>query len=84
MCLACEMDAMWFGAWEEVKAPPQAADGSSALGATSPLAEPDSSSLPAGEAKGVPPSDVKGLWEEAGKASPQDPTNFRCEEPRSE
>ncbi len=84
MCLACEMDAMWFGAWEEAKAPAQAADGSSALGATSPLAEPDSTSLTAGDVKSVSPGDVKGLWEEAAKASPQDSTNFRCEEPRSE
>jgi hypothetical protein len=84
MCLACEMDAMWFGAWDEVKAPVQAADGSSALGATSPLTEADSTSLPAEEVKGVPPGDVGGLWEEAAKASPQNATNFRCEEPGSE
>ena len=84
MCLACEMDAFWFGAWEEAKAAAQAADGDSALQATSPVAEVDSSSLAAGEVKSVSVGDVKGLWEEAAKASPQDPTNFRCEEPRSE
>jgi hypothetical protein len=84
MCLACEMDAFWFGAWEEAKAPGQAADGSPAPGAASPLAEADSSSLPSGEATNIPAGGVKGLWEEAAKASPQDSTNFRCEEPRSE
>ena len=84
MCLACEMDAFWFGAWEEAKAAAQVADGNSVPQTTSPLAEPDSSSLSAGEAKGVSPGDVKRLWEEAAKASPQDPSSFRCEEPSSE
>jgi hypothetical protein len=78
------MDAFWFGAWEEAKAAAQGADGSSAPQAASPLAEPDSSSLSLGEVKGVSAGDVKGLWEEAAKASPQDPSSFRCEEPRSE
>ena len=41
MCLACEMDAFWFGAWEEAKAAAQVADGNSVPQTTSPLAEPE-------------------------------------------